>query len=222
MNHDLTLVVFDIDGTLVDSQGMILDGFTRAFAAIGRERPAPARLLAQVGLSLPEVMARLLPEADAETRARAAGAYRTYALGLKAAPLFDGAAALIARLAACDDVLIGAATGMSRRGLDQLLDAHGLARHFVTRQTADAHPSKPHPAMLEAALAETGVAPGRAVMVGDTTYDIEMAGHAGVRGIGVSWGHHPRDALMAAGAGAVVDSFTALAAEIDAIRGAAP
>ncbi len=188
LTQDLTLVVFDIDGTLVDSEALILDGFTHAFAAIGRERPAPARLLAQVGLSLPEVMARLLPEADAETRARAA------------------------------DVLIGAATGMSRRGLDQLLDAHGLARHFVARQTADAHPSKPHPAMLEAALAETGVAPGRAVMVGDTTYDIEMAGHAGVRGIGVSWGHHPRDALMAAGAGAVVDSFTALSAEIDAFR----
>ncbi len=72
VSQDLTLVVFDIDGTLVDSRGMILDGFTRAFAAIGRERPAPARLLAQVGLSLPEVMARLLPEADAETRARAA------------------------------------------------------------------------------------------------------------------------------------------------------
>lgn len=221
---ELTLVVFDIDGTLVDSAGLIVEGFGAAFAAVGRA-PAPRdEVLAQVGLSLPKAIARLMPEADAATREAAVRGYRAHYVRLRAergpasVPLFAGAKAEIDRLAALPDVVIGAATGMARRGLDHVLEVHDLTRHFVTRQTVDGHPSKPHPAMLEAALSETGVARARAVMVGDTTYDIEMAAAAGVAGIGVGWGHHQSEALLTAGAETVVDDFTALARVIDAFR----
>ncbi|HCQ65934.1 MAG TPA: HAD family hydrolase [Rhodobacteraceae bacterium] len=221
---ELTLVVFDIDGTLVDSAALILDGFAHALAAVGRPPAPSAQVLSMVGLSLPVVMARLMPDADDATVEAAVGAHRDHFFSLRAergpasVPLFDGARAEIERLAAKPDVLIGAATGMARRGLDFVLDTHGLGRHFVTRQTADGHPSKPHPAMLEAAVAETGVARESTVMVGDTTYDIEMAVSAGVTGIGVSWGHHARAALLNAGAQTVVTDFAALAQAIDAFR----
>ena len=218
---ELSLVVFDIDGTLVDSAALIVEGFAAAYAAVGRAPAARSEVLAQVGLSLPEAIRGLMPDADAATLEAAVAGYRSHYLKLRAergaasVPLFDGARAEIERLAAQPDILIGAATGMARRGLDHVLDVHDLGRHFVTRQTADSHPSKPHPSMLEAAIAETGVARERTIMVGDTTYDIEMAAGAGVAAIGVSWGHHTPAALKAAGAVAVVEDFTALARAID-------
>ena len=219
----LALVVFDIDGTLVDSEALILEGFAHAFAGAGLALPPSGALLAQVGLSLPEAVRALLPDAGAAIVERVVAGYREHYTRLRAeqgpaaVPLFAGAKAAIETLAALPGVLIGAATGMARRGLDHALDVHGLGRHFITRQTADIHPSKPHPAMLEAALAETGVDRARAVMVGDTTYDIEMAVNAGVAGIGVSWGHHPPAALAAAGARAVADDFAALLAALDEV-----
>ncbi|MBW8786082.1 MAG: HAD-IA family hydrolase, partial [Novosphingobium sp.] len=124
-------------------------------------------------------------------------------------PLFDGIVPLI-------DALHGAgwqlavATGMSRRGLDHCLASHGLTRHFVSLQTADDHPSKPDPAMLEAALFETDVDAAQAVMIGDTVYDMQMACDAGVRAIGVDWGYHAPGELLAAGAEVVAASPAAL------------
>jgi phosphoglycolate phosphatase len=114
-------------------------------------------------------------------------------------PLFDGMGALIEQLAG-HGWMLGVATGKSDRGLDLILTAHGLKHHFVTLQTADRHPSKPHPSMIEAAIAEAGADPARTVMIGDTSYDILMAVNAGVRAIGVGWGYHPADELVAAGA----------------------
>ena len=168
---ELSLVVFDIDGTLVDSAALIVDGFAYALTAVGRQPAPPEQVLSMVGLSLPVVMARLMPDANGATIEAAVNAHRAHFFSLRAergpasVPLFDGAKAEIERLAAIPHVLIGAATGMARRGLDHVLDVHDLGRHFVTRQTADGHPSKPHPLMLETALAETGVAPTRAIMV---------------------------------------------------------
>lgn len=224
---ELRLVVFDIDGTLVDSQALILDGFAHAFATVGRGIPSRLAVLDRVGLSLPEAVRGLLPDASASEQAAVVQAYRVHYTRLRAEqgaaaiPLFSGAREAVEALAARPDVLIGAATGMARRGLDHVLEVHGLGQYFVTRQSADRHPSKPHPAMLEAALAEAGVAPSRAVMVGDTSYDMAMAVAAGVAGVGVSWGHHPAPALHAAGAVRVVDSFAALIAALDEIREAA-
>lgn len=220
---DLRLVVFDIDGTLVDSAALIAESFAEAFAAVGRAAPSRAAVLAEVGLSLPVAVARLLPEAGEEDHARAVQGYRDNYLRLRAEQgaaavrLFEGAKETIEALAARPEVLIGAATGMAMRGLLHVLDAHDLRRHFVARQSADGNPSKPHPAMLEAALREAGVEPGQAVMVGDTSYDMEMAVNAGVTGLGVNWGHHPREALIAAGAVRVIDSFKELPSALEEI-----
>ncbi|MCB1356245.1 MAG: HAD-IA family hydrolase [Maritimibacter sp.] len=221
---ELSLVIFDMDGTLVDSGSLILEVFARTFATVGHPVPEPQDVLTLLGLSLPVLMARLMPEADAATLARAVAVHKAGFVALRqergaaAAPLFAGARAEIERLAAIPEVLIGAATGMARRGLDHVLAVHGFERAFVTRQCADGHPSKPHPSMLEAALAETGVAAGRAVMIGDTTYDMEMAANAGIAGIGVSWGHHRPAELLAAGARIVVEDFAGLARAVDSFR----
>ena len=133
----------------------------------------------------------------------------------EASPLYPGARAVQEPLQAVPDILVGAATGKSRRGLDKLLEGHGLTSMFVTQQVADFHPSKPHPAMLQAALAETGVDLANAVMIGDTSFDMEMAQAAGMASIGVSWGYHDRHLLGAAHQ--VIDDFGDLMGALDQI-----
>jgi phosphoglycolate phosphatase len=133
----------------------------------------------------------------------------------QSSPLYPGALETLCTLHAVPETLLGVATGKSARGLDKLLDGHDLRSFFVTRQVADHHPSKPHPSMLRAALAETGVAPENAVMVGDTSFDMEMARAAGIPGIGVSWGYHKPEALRAATA--IAQDFRDLAGLIDDI-----
>jgi phosphoglycolate phosphatase len=130
------------------------------------------------------------------------------------APLYPGAADLLHRLAKRDDMLLAVATGKSRRGLRALIEHHGLEGIFISLQTADDHPSKPHPSMIAAALAEAGVGAGDAVMIGDTSYDIEMGRAAGVATIGVRWGYHPGAELEAAGAHRMVSDFDALEAAL--------
>ncbi|MCP4821117.1 MAG: HAD-IA family hydrolase [Shimia sp.] len=201
----LKLVIFDVDGTLVDSQADILGSMRGAFDAQGIFTPSRDAILGIVGLSLDVAMLKLAPEADATTRAALVEGYKqTYmqrreAVGTKeSSPLYPGAREALDRLKARDDVLLGVATGKSRRGLDKLIEGHGLEGYFLTRQVADDHPSKPHPSMILAALSEMGMERGDAVMVGDTSYDMEMAQAAGVAGLGVSWGYHPESALCAA------------------------
>jgi phosphoglycolate phosphatase len=200
----LRLVIFDVDGTLVDSQGDILGAMAEAFAAETLERPSREAILSIVGLSLPQAMARLVPGIGAVQRTRLVEAYKVaYAElrmrgGPEASPLYPGIPALLDKLSAQEDVLLGIATGKSRRGLNALLDSHGLTHLFVTRQVADDNPSKPHPGMLFTALDEAGVEPEQAVMIGDTSYDMEMARAAGVARIGVTWGYHPPEALSEA------------------------
>lgn len=215
MSAPLRLVMFDMDGTLIDSQDFILGAMHRAFGGLGLTLPSRAQVLAIVGLSLEEAFARLAPEMDARARGEAVMRYRNAALALRAegaenAPLYPGARAALSTLHAIDEVLLGVATGKARRGLDHVCAAHELDHFFVTRQTADRHPSKPHPSMLLAALEETGSAPEAAVMVGDTTFDIDMGRAAGFRTIGVTWGYHDAQALRAAGADLLIDDFAAL------------
>ena len=119
---------------------------------------------------------------------------------------------MLTQLHAVPEILLGIATGKSRRGLDGLLAVHGLEKLFVTQQVADHHPSKPHPSMLRACCDETGVAPEDAVMIGDTSFDMQMARAAGMDGIGVSWGYHRREELGEARI--VVDSFAQLMDEL--------
>ncbi len=199
---DLRLVIFDVDGTLVDSQGDILAAMSAAFDRAGRPAPAREDVLAIVGLSLSEAMRQLAPEADRDTRRAMVARYKETYASLRAeggvavsSPLYPHVRGVLEALHAEPETLLGVATGKSRRGLDTLVDGHDLRRLFVTLQCADDHPSKPHPAMLRAALSDTGVEAARAVMVGDTSYDMEMARAAGLLAIGVSWGYHPRDRL---------------------------
>jgi phosphoglycolate phosphatase len=216
------LAVFDLDGTLVDSQVAILAAMAEAFAAAGRPVPSREATLGIVGLSLPVAMAQLAPDAAPEECAAMVAAYRAAFLrGACAAPppLYPGARAMLEALAARGDVLLAVATGKSRRGLDAVLAGHRLAAFFVTTQVSDDHPSKPHPSMLRAALDAAGVPAARAAMIGDTRFDIDMARAAGVPALGVSWGYHPSEAL--AGADAVVSEMAAIAPALDRLCAAA-
>jgi phosphoglycolate phosphatase len=211
------LVVFDVDGTLVDSQHHILAAMEIAFGAIAQPMPPRASVLGVVGLSLIEAMAALAPHLPEEQTLLLAAHYREGFVGQRDAggpdavpPLYPGARAALDRLAARPGMLLGVATGKARPGLDHLLAAHALAPLFATTQTADGHPSKPHPSMLRAALAETGCDPAEAVMVGDTEFDFAMGRAAGLRTIAVTWGYHPRGRLEAAGADLVIDDYAAL------------
>ncbi|QKG70214.1 HAD-IA family hydrolase [Erythrobacter mangrovi] len=210
----MRLAVFDCDGTLVDGQAAICETMEQAFATAGLPQPDRHSVRRMVGLSLPYALRELAPDADEEQRTRAVEAYKAgyRALRLSGAlqePLYDGIAELIVRLAKAG-WLLGVATGKSDRGLHACLETHGIKQHFVTLQTADRHPSKPHPAMLEAALFEAGVTPADAVMIGDTSFDMEMARAARVRAIGVDWGYHEPHELFEAGASAVAGTMAQL------------
>jgi len=212
------LVVFDCDGTLVDSQHFIVETMTAAFRETGRAAPAPEAIRRVVGLSLEAAIARLLaggePAVDHPSVEELAELYRQHFFALRTRPdhtepLFPGVHEALKALET-RDVLLGIATGKARRGLLATLERHGLAQRFVTLQTADLGPGKPHPGMLQRAMAETGVDVGETVLIGDTSFDMEMACNAGVLGLGVSWGYHEVEELTAAGAARVIHSFAEL------------
>lgn len=216
------LAIFDCDGTLVDSQASICLAMEHCFAGQKLEPPGREAIRRIVGLSLVEAIGRLLPEADdalhralAEDYKRAYFALRTEGK-IEDEPLYDGIAETIAAL---DDAgwLLGVATGKSDRGLLRVLEQHGLRERFVTLQTADRHPSKPHPSMIEAAIAEAGAAPGTTAMIGDTSFDMAMACAAGVHAVGVAWGYHTRHDLLQAGAAHVADHARALAPHLEGL-----
>ncbi len=214
---DLKLVVFDMDGTLIDSQAFILEAMRRGFEAAGLEPPTDAETLSIVGLSLNEAVHALRPTLEGDDIPRVAQLYKQNFIQLREekggeadSPMYPGARSALDRLARIDDVLLGVATGKARRGLDHAFRAHDLARYFLTSQTADEHPSKPHPSMLERAMAETGTEAHAGVMVGDTEFDVAMAKSAGMTAIGVDWGYHPVERLRDAGADLVISSFDAL------------
>lgn len=205
MTAPLRLIVFDVDGTLVDSQADIVASMTHAFDRAGAPAPDRKTILSIVGLSLPQAMPRLAPGLPAEIHARMVDWYKEAYMDLRAktgaaqsSPLYPHALDIIEALHSVPENLLGLATGKSRRGLDKLMEAHDLGRYFVTTQVSDFHPSKPHPSMLQTALAETGTVPQNAVMIGDTSFDMDMAAAAGMPGIGVTWGYHPASALTAA------------------------
>lgn len=211
----MKLIVFDCDGTIVDSQAGIVLSMNHAFQSLHMTPPTRAATLSVVGLSLPEAFSVLAPEAEYETRSELAERYKNAFRELNHDPsdsecLFPGCRDVILELSSRDDVVLGIATGKSRRGVERLLEAEDWRGVFATIQTADDHPSKPHPAMLLEAMRETDIGPSDTIMVGDTTYDILMARAAGVGALGVSWGYHHRDELIEAGAHTVIDDYCEL------------
>lgn len=198
------LAIFDCDGTLVDSHADICRAMEDCFLRSHLEPPARDATRRVVGLSLINAIALLLPGAEPGFHASLAEEYKRSFHQLRAGgeveePLFDGVVDLLQALEV-EGWLLGIATGKSDRGLRLCLERHGIHGRFMTLQTADRHPSKPHPAMIEAALEEAAADPGLSVMIGDTSYDMTMAGAAGVMAIGVGWGYHPAAELLEAGA----------------------
>lgn len=223
MAGDLRLILFDCDGTLVDSARSIHDAIVEAWTSLGLDPPPPAEARKVIGLPLGEAIAELSPGQPQPVQAELTRLYgesfaRRRTDGRLVESLYDGALRCVETLDNGGDVL-GVATGKSLRGLRATLAHHGLSERFVTLQTSDLVPGKPRPDMAIRAMQETGIDPARTVMIGDTTFDMLMARNAGIDAIGVAWGYHAVPELQAAGAAAIVDHFDALDAAIDRLIG---
>ena len=222
MSHPFRLLVFDYDGTLVDSQGSITQAMETAFREHGLPAPDAGAVRRVVGLKLEPAVARLLPDDAAwETITSLVDGYRRAFGDMRRRadyhePLFPGAREAIERLDE-PEVCLGIATGKSRRGLVDGLERHGLRHHFITLQTADDGPGKPHPELMHRAMREAGAEPEETVLIGDTTFDMQMAVNAGALAVGVGWGYHDADELRASGAACVIDDFAALSAGLSAL-----
>jgi phosphoglycolate phosphatase len=208
------LAVFDCDGTLVDSGATIVAAGAETFAFHDLDVPAPRVCRGVIGLSLVEAMAGLAPNHDdpaalAETYKSCF--FRARQEGRVEEPLFDGILELLDSLEA-DGWLLAVATGKSDRGLKHCLDSHGIHARFVSLQTADRHPSKPHPSMVEQAIADAGAAPHSTFVVGDTAYDMGMARAAGAGALGAGWGYHDEAELRAGGAHVIAEAPEAVMA----------
>ncbi|HSJ77883.1 MAG TPA: HAD-IA family hydrolase [Erythrobacter sp.] len=215
----MRLAVFDCDGTLVDGQADVCWAMDRAFARAGLPAPDTSAVRRIVGLSLPAAVRALAPDLPEDQNAAVTEFYRSSFRarreeGMLDEPLYEGIADLLHTLRDSGWSL-AVATGKSDRGLAACLATHGIADLFVSLQTADRHPSKPHPAMLEAALFEAGAQAAEAVMIGDTSFDMLMARSARVPAIGVNWGYHTPEELLSSGAISVAGSAAMLAAALE-------
>tara|TARA_B000000475_G_scaffold267041_1_gene257613 strand:+ start:265 stop:942 length:678 start_codon:yes stop_codon:yes gene_type:complete len=190
------LVVFDVDGTLIDSQSHIIEAMLMAFKKYSLDAPSRSDIRSIIGLSLPEAMIQLYPTGSKTIHQNIIDSYiDNFSLIRKhityqKPQLFPGILLLLKELYYSDDYILGIATGKGCRGLDYVLESNEIKHYFSTIQTADNHPSKPHPSMLFSALKDAGVSSKNAVVIGDTTYDMDMGKAAKFKTIGVSWGYH--------------------------------
>ena len=219
----LKLAVLDCDGTIVDSKTAIVTSMTAAFVNVDMAPPKSEEIVRIVGLNLADAMNVLLQGQKPEMIPTLVDAYREVATQRRAGgqwedPLYPDAKKVIQALNAAG-WLLGVATGKSKRGLDAVFGTHEIGHHFVTAQTSDIGPGKPAPDMLYRALRETGVEAHNTVMIGDTTFDMEMAMNAGVPAIGVSWGYHSEAELLAAGARIIVHGFQDLPGALESAIG---
>jgi phosphoglycolate phosphatase len=211
------LIIFDVDGTLIDSAGIILGAQYETFARHGLPHPGREAGLGVIGLSLDLALGRLTgvdaPAPDLSIT------YKTVfnAMRLDVAnnphwdePLYLGAGETLAALQSTSGVTLGVATGKTRRGLDHIIEKYRWHDVFATLQTADDAPSKPDPGMVLSAMSATGHAPSSTIMIGDSSFDMIMGKAAGATAIGVSWGFQPEVALRAAGADIIVHSYDEL------------
>ncbi|MEM6933800.1 MAG: HAD-IA family hydrolase [Pseudomonadota bacterium] len=217
----LRLVIFDVDGTLVDSQASILSAMRGACARAGLSVLPDAEVLGIVGLSLPEAMSVLFPDLPDPDRTRMVEFYKQSFLEQRQCGAAEAAAALYPGARETLDALDGAgyllsiATGKARRGLTHMIESHGLHGLFIGAQTADDAPSKPNPQMVLNCLAATGAAPENTALVGDTEFDLAMAHAAGCHAIGVSWGYHSLARLERTNPFRIIDAFADLIPALD-------
>lgn len=219
---ELSLVLFDCDGTLIDSQHSIAAAMADAFAACALPPPTVDQVRRVVGLSLHESVLGLSPGLAPDTVDVVVAAYREafgrlYAANAARDPLYPGAREAVTALDAAG-CLLGIATGKSHGGVSTLLAGHGLLDRFITVQTPDTNPGKPHPGMIQSALAATGAERSGTCLIGDSVYDMQMAANAGVTAIGVDWGYHAADELRDAGAAYLLSDFAILPGLIDRLR----
>lgn len=195
---DFDLIVFDWDGTLMDSEARIISSMRAAFAELAVAPPPPEAVREVIGLGLDEALQRLWPAASGSRRRTLMDTYRQQYLVADTTPmpLFEGAAEMVQDLHE-SGWLLAVATGKSRRGLDDALAASGLGHLFHATRCVDETFSKPHPAMLEALMEELGVDAERTLMIGDTEYDLEMARNAGTAAAAVGYGAHAAERLTA-------------------------
>ncbi|MGC9456048.1 MAG: HAD-IA family hydrolase [Halothiobacillaceae bacterium] len=211
---DPKLIIFDWDGTLMDSTDRIVDAFLHAMGdcrLVPRERQEIRDI---IGLALPEAVDRLYPEAAPDERQSLCRAYSAYyhTIDTPVRP-YDGADRLLAELAEAGHWM-AVATGKSRRGLDEALEMSGLRGHFLTTRCAEESASKPSPLMLEQILDELGREAGHATMIGDSIYDMQMAANARMRAIGITHGVHDAPRLMAHGPICCVDDLLSLSGQL--------
>ena len=210
MSRRFDLLVFDWDGTLMDSAAAITEALRAACRDLDLAVPSEERARYVIGLGLSDAMSHILPGLDPAFYPRVAERYREHFLRLDpATSLFAGAAEMIATLRE-SGFLLAVATGKGRGGLDRSLRATGLERYFHATRCADEGYSKPHPGMLQGLMETLGVAGDRTLMIGDTTHDMEMASAAGVARLGAAYGAHAKEALLAHAPLACVDDFESL------------
>ncbi len=216
----MKLVMFDMDGTLIDTGSLIAEHMATTFLGAGLEAPLPEQVRRIIGLSLPQAMLELLGSQDVELADKLANDYRAhYRAALVSAEgregLFPGARDTLDLLHEQDGMLLGIATGKGLNGVHRLTALHGIAGHFSTLQTPDHNPSKPHPGMMLRAMDEIGADKSQTVIIGDTTFDIHMGKAAGTKTIGVTWGYHAPEELVGAGADLLVRDYAELPAAIE-------
>ncbi len=210
----MKLVLFDCDGTLVDSAHLIHEVMVRTFRHFELDEPEAAATHSIIGLTLDSAIARMrgLDVVDAQATAMMAHYKSIFAATRLEAgfqePLFPGIAGVMAELSRQDDLILGAVTGKSRRGLSMVCETHGWTETFFVTRTADDCPSKPHPAMVLECCDTTGISPTDTIVIGDSIYDMEMAKAAGAHALGVSWGYGAIDDLRRAGADRIAEAAT--------------
>ena len=206
------LVVFDWDGTLLDSAAAIVHSIQSACRDLSLRAPDDARARHVIGLGLSEALSYAVPELTKAAYPEMVARYRHHFLARDhELVLFPGAAQMVERLAG-GGWMLAVATGKSRAGLDRAFKHTGLGRHFHASRCADECFSKPHPAMLEELMTELATDPARTLMIGDTSHDLQMASNAGVDAVGVTFGAHEREHLQTLAHVACVDTI----AELDA------
>jgi phosphoglycolate phosphatase len=210
MNRRFELVVFDWDGTLMDSAAAIAESIQDACRDLGQPVPDDGRARYVIGLGLNDALRHVAPALDAADYPRMVERYRLHFLRRDGGTrLFDGARELLEELRDAG-FLLGVATGKSRRGLDRALAESGLAGHFDMTRCADEGHAKPHPEMLQTIIDGLATTPAQTLMVGDTTHDLEMAQAAGAAALALAHGAHGREALLEAGPLALLDDLNAL------------